>query len=98
MKLTNRISESKRRIAALNRSDESNQRIEPQNDPKRLPRPSQEAPVEKLPPREEEEKRRDEKRKTREAKSEEKGAKREKREEQEERRRREKMMREEDVS
>ena len=44
MKLTNRISESKRRIASLNRSDESNQRIEPQNGSKTTPKRSKTSP------------------------------------------------------
>ena len=41
MKLTNRISESKRRVASLNRSDESNQRIEPQNGSTTTPKTAQ---------------------------------------------------------
>ena len=44
MKLTNRISESKRQIASLNRSDESNQRIELQNGSKTTPKRSKTSP------------------------------------------------------
>ena len=36
MKLTNRIGASNRRMASLKRSDELNQRIEPQNDPQAI--------------------------------------------------------------